>query len=160
MKKQSLEKLHEILEMEKQELLEVEARLAGPGGLGVPMDEAIGELSVYDNHPADYGTEMYERSKDVGLLQNTRQQIAEIEEAQSAIDEGSYGYCHNCGQSISESRLLALPHTLLCVQCKREQEDRDDHNRPVEEDDVFFAGEDVWGADFGRDIPPNGEITH
>jgi RNA polymerase-binding transcription factor DksA len=123
------------------------------------MDEAIGELSVYDNHPADYGTEMYERSKDVGLLENTRQQIAEIEEAQSAIEEGDYGYCHNCGQSIPESRLIALPRTLFCIQCKRQQEDMDEDNRPVEEDNVFFAGEDAWGAELGRNILPNGEFN-
>ena len=97
MTKKRLEKLHEALEAEKKALLEVEASLAGPGGLGVPMGEATGELSVYDNHFADYGSEMYERSKDLGLLENTRQQIAEIEEAQNAIAEGHYGYCHNCG---------------------------------------------------------------
>lgn len=157
MQKQRLKRLHEVLETEKQELLEVEARLAGPGGLGEPMDEAIGELSVYDNHLGDYGSEMYERSKDLGLLENTRQQIAEIEEAQDAIAEDNYGYCHNCGQSIPESRLIALPRTLLCVRCKREQEDQDESPRPVEEDAVFFAGEDAWGV--GRDILPNEEFT-
>ena len=158
MTKKRLEKFHEALEAEKKALLEVEASLAGPGGLGVPMGEATGELSVYDNHFADYGSEMYERSKDLGLLENTRQQIAEIEEAQNAIAEGHYGYCHNCGQSIPESRLMALPRTLLCVQCKREQEDRDEDQRPVEEDEIFFAGEDAWGL--GRDILPNEEFTH
>ncbi|NMB20471.1 MAG: hypothetical protein GX979_06370 [Firmicutes bacterium] len=157
MKKQRLERLYEALEAEKQELLGVEERLAGPGGLGVPMDEATGELSIYDNHFADYASELYERSKDLGILENTRQQIAEIEEAQNAIAEGNYGYCHNCGQMIPESRLMALPRTLLCVQCKREQEDRDEHQRPVEEDDVFFAGEDAWGV--GRDILPNEEFS-
>jgi len=161
MKKQHLRNLHKKLEAEKKELLEVEARLAGSGGLGVSMTEAISELSAYDNHPGDVGSEMYERSKDLGLLENTRQQIAEIEEAQRAISEGDYGYCHNCGQSIPEKRLLALPRTLLCVRCKREQEDRDVDNRPVEEellapplgrtftdeeDSVIFDGEDAWEA--------------
>ena len=161
MKKQHLQNLHEKLEAEKRELLEVEARLAGPDGLGVSMTEATGELSAYDNHPGDFGSEMYERSKDLGLLENTRQQIAEIEEAQRAIGEGHYGYCHNCGQSIPEKRLLALSRTLLCVRCKREQEDRDAEQRPLEEeslappfgrtftdeeDSVIFDGEDAWEA--------------
>lgn len=161
MKKTSLEQLQEMLEMEKEELLEVEARLTGPGGLGEPMDVADTELSAYDNHPADYGSQMYERSKDFGLLQITREQIAEIEEAQNAIREGSYGYCRNCGQPIPEQRLLAIPRTLLCVRCKREQEDRDLNDRPIEEevmfppfgrtftdetDTVAFDGEDAWEA--------------
>lgn len=161
MKKKQLRQLQDILAGEKKGLLEVEASLAGPGGLGSSMNESTGELSAYDNHPADYGSEMYERSKDLGLLENTRQQLAEIEEAQIAIMEGNYGYCRNCGQSIPAKRLLAVPHTLLCVQCKREQEDQDSHNRPVEEevlappfgrtftdgqDSVIFDGEDAWEA--------------
>ncbi len=161
MKEKDLRQLQDVLKAEKQGLLEVEASLAGPGGLGSPMTETIGELSAYDNHPGDLGTEMYERSKDLGLLENTRQQIAEIEEAQTAIMEGNYGYCRNCGQSIPKKRLLALPGTLLCVQCKREQEDQDKDNRPIEEgvlappfgrtftdgeDSVIFDGEDSWEA--------------
>lgn len=161
MKRQRLQQLHDLLEEEKDELLAVEARLAGPGGLGHIMDEADTELSAYDNHPADYGSQMYERSKDFGLLEMTRQQIAEIEEAQHAISAGSYGFCRNCGQPISERRLLALPRTLLCVHCKREIEDQDLDNRPVEEallappfgrtftdetDSIIFDGEDAWEA--------------
>lgn len=161
MKKQRLQQLQDMLAEEKEELLQVEAGLAGPGGLGEPMDIADTELSAYDNHPADYGSQMYERSKDFGLLEITRQQIAEIEEAQVAIEEGSYGYCRSCGQPIPEQRLQALPRTLLCVKCKREEEDRDLSDRPVEEklmyppfgrtftdetDNVAFDGEDAWEA--------------
>ena len=65
MKKQHLQDLHQKLEAEKSELLEVEARLAGPDGLGASMTDATGELSAYDNHPGDSGSEMYERSKDL-----------------------------------------------------------------------------------------------
>ena len=161
MKRRRLQQLQDMLVAEKEKLLEVEASLGGPGGLGESMKESYGELSSYDNHPADSGTEMYERSKDFGLLQNTRQQLAEIEEAQIAIMEGSYGYCRSCGQVIPEQRLQALPRTLLCVQCKRQEEDRDFSDRPIEEnllsppfgrtftdetDSVIFDGEDSWEA--------------
>jgi len=161
MNKQNMQSIQQRLEEEKTELLETEARLAGPQGLGASMTDTTGELSTYDNHPADFGSEMYERSKDVGLLESTRIQIAEVEEALRAIREGDYAYCRNCGQPIPETRLLALPRTLLCVQCKREQEDRDSQNRPLEEeslappfgrtftdeeDSVIFDGEDAWEA--------------
>lgn len=36
----------------------------GQSGLGVSMKDAISELSTIDNHPADIGTEVFERSKD------------------------------------------------------------------------------------------------
>ena len=161
MKKQRLQKLQTMLKEEQGELQELEERLSGPGGLGASMNDATGELSAYDNHPGDYGSEMHERSKDLGLLQMTRKQIAEIEEAQESIRDGNYGVCRHCGQAISEKRLLALPRTLLCVKCQRQQEDKDTNHRPVEEelvappfgrtftdgeDSVIFDGEDAWEA--------------
>ncbi|NMB00659.1 MAG: hypothetical protein GX971_03925 [Firmicutes bacterium] len=161
MEKPRLQKLQEMLEAEKRELLAVVDRLTGPGGLESPRDEASMELSAYDNHPGDYGSEMYERSKDLGLLEMTRAQIEEIEEAQRSIIAGDYGYCRVCGQAIPEKRLLALPSTRLCVQCKRSMEDQDSIDRPVEEtllmhpfgrtftdetDNVAFDGEDAWEA--------------
>ena len=91
MKKQRLQKLQTMLKEEQGELQELEERLSGPGGLGASMNDATGELSAYDNHPGDYGSEMHERSKDLGLLQMTRKQIAEIEEAQESIRDGNYG---------------------------------------------------------------------
>lgn len=147
MEKQPIKKIEKLLAQEKQELLEVEASLQGQGGLGDPMDVTNTELSAYDNHPADYGSQMYERSKDLGLLQVVQQQLAEIAEAQEAIREGTYGYCTNCGQSIPIGRLLAVPRTLLCVQCKRMREDQDLTDRPAEEvllDPPF--GNDTWDA--------------
>lgn len=86
-----LQELQKLLEQEKEELLAVVERLTGPGGLETPADEADWELSAYDNHPADYGSQMYERSKDLGLLQAARKQLAEVAEAQEAIRKGSYG---------------------------------------------------------------------
>lgn len=129
-----LQELQKLLEQEKEELLAVVERLTGPGGLETPADEADRELSAYDNHPADYGSQMYERSKDLGLLQAARKQLAEVAEAQEAIRKGSYGICQSCGQPIPEERLLALPRTVLCVQCKKERETEEQTARPVEEE--------------------------
>ncbi|NLL43204.1 MAG: transcriptional regulator [Firmicutes bacterium] len=161
MERKQLQRQKEALAKEKKELQEVEARLGGADGLGASLREGIGELSAYDNHPGDLGSEMYERSKDLGLLENIRQQIAEIEEAQRALKEGTYGFCRSCGRSIAEMRLLALPRTLLCMQCQREKEGQSLEGRPVEEellfppfgrtftdeeDSVIFDGEDSWEA--------------
>lgn len=154
MDKINLEKFMTLLEQEKADLLEVKDSLEGIGGLGQPMDVADTELSAYDNHPADYGSQMYERSKDFGLLQITKEHLEEIAQAQRAIKEGSYGYCQDCGQTIPEERLMAIPRTLFCVACKRLQEDRDLNDRPVEESvmappfkspsDIRPQREDAW----------------
>lgn len=129
-----LQKLNAVLEKEKRELLEVVERLTGPGGLQASLEETDRELSAYDNHPADYGSQMYERSKDLGLLEEAKRQLAEIEEAQKAIAAGNYGVCQGCGRPIPEDRLLALPSTVFCVECKREREEQDSSDRPVEEE--------------------------
>ena len=41
--------------------------------------EASGELSSYDNHPGDLGTELFEREKDVALEIHEEDQLNEIE---------------------------------------------------------------------------------
>ncbi len=160
MQKTQLNELSERLAQEKKELLKVEAGLVDRG-LEMTMKDAFTELSAYDNHPGDSGSQLYERSKDFGLLQVTRDQIEEIDDALAAIQEGSYGYCRSCGIAIPTGRLMAMPRTLLCVRCKRTEEDRDLSIRPVEEellyppfgrtftdetDSVIFDGEDSWEA--------------
>lgn len=33
-------------------------------------------------------------------------------------DEGSYGLCESCGQSIGEERLAAIPEATRCISCQ------------------------------------------
>ncbi|MEM5591840.1 hypothetical protein AAHH67_09065 [Niallia circulans] len=37
--------------------------------------ESVGELSSYDNHPADLGTELFEREKDSALEQHDQSEL-------------------------------------------------------------------------------------
>ena len=101
------------------ELKAVEERLMGEGGLGEPATEAVGELSAYDQHPADFGSELYERSKDLGILETTRIQLQQIEAALASIENGNYGVCRRCGADIPEQRLEAIPETDLCISCRQ-----------------------------------------
>ena len=48
--------------------------------------------------------------------------IQKIEEALELIEEGTFGICEECGEEISEGRLMARPVTTLCIQCKRRME--------------------------------------
>ena len=45
-----------------------------------------------------------------------------IEGALKRINEGKYGYCLQCGKKIPEGRLRAIPSSVLCVECKAENE--------------------------------------
>jgi len=48
--------------------------------------------------------------------------LAEIEHALDKLNQGTYGLCDNCGQSIDPARLEAIPHANLCLNCKARQE--------------------------------------
>jgi len=57
-----------------------------------------------------------------------RNLIVKIREALDRIDQGTYGICEECGEEISERRLMARPVTTLCIDCKtRQEEDESRH---------------------------------
>jgi YteA family regulatory protein len=95
------------------------------------IHEAMGELSSYDNHPADDATELYEREKDIALNEHTEKELKDIADALQAIEEGTYGKCKECGKDIQLERLEALPTVLYCKDHSPDQ--LVSHNRPVEE---------------------------
>lgn len=94
-------------------------------------EESTGDLSHYDNHPADLGTEQFERGKDAALNEHSEKELEEINEALHAIEEGTYGICTECGKDISFARLKAVPTTDRCLD--HANKDIFKHNRPVEE---------------------------
>ncbi|MBU1340469.1 MAG: TraR/DksA C4-type zinc finger protein [Proteobacteria bacterium] len=48
--------------------------------------------------------------------------IKKIKEALERIDDGTYGCCDICGESISIKRLTARPVTSKCIECKEMEE--------------------------------------
>ena len=51
------------------------------------------------------------------LDDSLNEELDQIGEALYRIDKGMYGKCANCGGEIGEKRLLAVPHTSLCISC-------------------------------------------
>lgn len=99
---------------------------------GVNAREAVGELSIYDNHPADMGTELNEREKDFALEGHFATELHKVQSALQAMEEGTYGKCKVCGTDIIFDRLEVIPATLYCKEHSPEQKVFRD--RPVEED--------------------------
>lgn len=89
-------------------------------------EDGMQELSSVDQHQADIGTETFERSKDLSILDEVEAELAEIEHALQRLDEGTYGTCEACGKTIPDDRLEAMPATRFCVedQAKAESEAR------------------------------------
>jgi DnaK suppressor protein len=83
-----------------------------------------GELSSFDQHPGDSGTETFELEKNVSLLEQLEDELVEIDAAVQRLERGTYGTCQACGRPIGDERLEALPATRFCVedQAKAERE--------------------------------------
>ena len=88
------------------------------------ISEAGNELSSFDQHPGDSGTETFEMEKNVSLLEQVDDELREIEAAFQRLERGKYGRCQACGRPIGDERLEAMPATRFCVedQAKAERE--------------------------------------
>ena len=127
-------------------------------GMRAPFKDSTGELSSYDNHPADTGDVSFEREKDLGLILLAEERLVMIAEALASMGKGTYGRCESCGGEISMERLEAIPYTNMCQDCRQKYEGRERQNRPIEEkiinppfgridpDNNAFDGEDAWQA--------------
>ncbi|MET8112984.1 TraR/DksA family transcriptional regulator [Streptomyces prasinus] len=54
----------------------------------------------------------------------TRGQLEQALAARRRLDDGTFGSCVSCGAPIDRERMLAVPHTELCVSCRRDHESR------------------------------------
>jgi len=83
-------------------------------------DESVsdtgGELSSFDQHPGDSGTETFEMEKNVSLLEQVEYELGEIDAAFQRLERGTYGTCQACGRPIGDERLEAMPATRYCVE--------------------------------------------
>jgi DnaK suppressor protein len=67
-------------------------------------------------HVADAGSEMFERSRDLSIMEDMDSQLADIEHAVARLGNGSYGTCEACGRPIDPARLDARPAARFCVE--------------------------------------------
>jgi len=65
---------------------------------------------------------VYEREKNLALVQRFEQKIEEIDRVLQNSKRGKYGICEHCGNAIDPARLEAMPETTLCIKCKGEAE--------------------------------------
>lgn len=138
MDKNKLDYFRRRLLEEKESVNETLQRMENHNGPGDSMVEDMGELSAYDNHPADMGTEMFIYEMQGNLQNHERYRIAEIERAIHKVEDGSYGKCELCGAAIPEERLEILPDANICMDCAEKklpiETMNGDRGRPVEEE--------------------------
>ncbi|MDH5559856.1 MAG: TraR/DksA family transcriptional regulator [Deltaproteobacteria bacterium] len=70
----------------------------------------------------DHASEERDRELYQLLGDRERKKLEQIEHALERIEDETYGICEECDSKISKKRLMALPFTMLCVDCKSEEE--------------------------------------
>ena len=70
-------------------------------------------------HVADAGSEVFERSRDLSIVQDLEAQLADVDHAFARIGNGTYGTCEACGRPIGAARLDARPAARFCLEDQR-----------------------------------------
>jgi YteA family regulatory protein len=161
MDRQKLDYFKEKLYEEKRRIFETIKNLDEDMGLVESIQENTSELSVYDNHPGDIGSETFEVEKNWALKSNELNHMKMINDALVRIGEGKYGICERCNKEIDEDRLDVVPYTNRCIECEDNEPNYKTYwqDRPIEEtvigypfgstnmddeDYTGYDGEDVW----------------
>lgn len=96
------------------------------------------ELSLYDNHPADIGTEVFIQAQTNNLRGNEKVLLDKIDDALVKLESGEYGKCEDCNKYIDEERLDIIPFASKCIDCEKESSDNSIQGsqgyRPIDED--------------------------
>ena len=74
--------------------------------------------AIYSSHMADAGTDQQEMEKNYYMMDRENKFLQYLNRALEMIKDGTFGICVNCGQLIKKERLLEVPHTTNCFECK------------------------------------------
>ena len=84
------------------------------------------EVSVSD--PADWASSETERALELRTRDRERKLLVKINKALERIEQGTYGYCEETGESISIERLEARPIATLSLEAQ-ERHEREERQR-------------------------------
>jgi DnaK suppressor protein len=103
------ERRREIMSEVQGRMRDVRAEGAGSAVQGVLDAAESSELDIQDEI-------------EFALIQMKAETLHKIDEALRRLEEGTYGYCFECGDEISEKRLRALPFAVRCKDCEEARE--------------------------------------
>ncbi len=106
----------------KRLLLEKRSRLTGT--LSAMADEALkpdGSSSGSDE-VADMSSEQFEQELTLGLMANEHEQVCEIDDALTRVEDKSFGKCEACDAKVPKPRLDAIPWARHCIDCQSKLE--------------------------------------
>ena len=74
--------------------------------------------AIYSSHMADAGSDQQEMEKNYYMMDRENSFLQYLNRALVMIEEGTFGQCTGCGKLIDKERLIEVPHTTSCFDCK------------------------------------------
>lgn len=110
----------------------IDARLTGL------LEELVESLDSYrqeydelvrDRSPdlADAASRNYELDHLTRRIEDNERRLQRTQNAVHRLASGHYGVCSSCGDQIDEARLIARPHSMLCIGCATKRDRRGGH---------------------------------
>jgi DnaK suppressor protein len=115
--------LEAVREKLRQQAAELQKRLS----LVVEQGRQAGQQDIHD--VADQAVSSYE--KEILFTRGTHEhgQLRRIQQALARVEDGTYGVCQRCDETIGAKRLEALPWTPYCIACQEELEKNAESDR-------------------------------
>ncbi len=114
LQQQQIEQLHALL-LDRRHELETQLLSAADATKPVTLDQqSVGRVSRIDA--------IQQQQMAIAGQQQAAQISKQIELAIRRIDNGEYGYCLQCGESIGFARLQAQPFAAMCLDCQSDSE--------------------------------------
>ena len=74
--------------------------------------------AIYSSHIADAGSDQQEMEKNYYMMDRENTFLKYLDRALEMLDAGTFGICTSCGSLINKERLMEVPHTTSCFDCK------------------------------------------
>lgn len=101
-------------------LLQAKVKIMNGGILRSTEDLQVSSDDLSDE--ADLATSVINQQVTFNMRQRELVKLKAIDEALYRVEQGAYGHCDECDESIGEKRLENQPWTTLCITHAEEQE--------------------------------------
>lgn len=108
------------IEKFKMLLLHAKVKIMNGGILRSTEDLTVSSDDLSDE--ADLASSVINQQVTFNMRQRELLKLKSIDEALYRVEQGSYGHCDECDESIGEKRLENQPWTTLCITHAEEQE--------------------------------------
>lgn len=105
-----LKQQKEILLKEKQRIEDKIGKLKKFPDYGVDEEDKLQEMADYENN--------------LSIEEQLEFLLKKIDKALKGIEDGTYGKCAVCAESIEQGRLEIMPYAELCVTCKTQDKNK------------------------------------